>query len=290
MLFNVNFINLSFFKGSNLLPTITSYDSMTIFGGGIFDKLWIVNKDITKISDQEMQQYFNIPKWTIDTTFLANFNLNLTAGNIDIPGENPVAWRISKRAKDSSINQYINTVPPTITEYKDYIVKNGTEYIYEITPITTNAMGQALKSTSILSDYYGWFLIDEEEGICFNFDINVESGSINAESDQTEYETFNQFNTYSQGKRNFIRGNIKGIVPESLPINGTTQMIQSPEFIQTLQDFINNGKRKLLKSRKGDMWYVMTTDFSREQLSDSIQDQIDVVSFSFSEVGKVSGY
>lgn len=289
MYLGVNFLGLSFLRTVKLLPVETSFDIVKVFGAGVYDKLWIRNFREPKSYFENLKLENYKPTWTQDTVFLAEFQEDLEGGNMVLAeGEDVISWMINKRPKDSLVNQYLDTVPAEVTSYKDYQVRKGDGYIYQILPITQNTIGQPLETPNLISDYYGWFLIDEEDGLVFKFDINLVSGDLSSTDNQVEYETFNQFNTYSQGKRNFLKGQITGIVPESIPVDGV--MEQSAEFMITLQDFVNNGKKKLLKSRKGDLWYVMTSGFARRQLSDSIEQQIETVTFNFVEIEKATGY
>lgn len=289
------FINGSFLSASFLTspqPTFQElpYNKVIIYGEGNFDKIWIRNIEedqsyydsITSILDYQ-------PEFDSDTVFLAEFNDNLSAGNVSSGGEPIVSWVVNKRRIDGNINYLVGEFDPSVSRAIDYRVQNGNSYVYQITPKTTSRLGQPLLSNGVLSNYYGIFLIDEDTGLVFNFDINGNLGTLTASDDQTVYNTFNQFPTISIGDRNYLSGTISGIVPSTLNYC-ETGLIQSADFIDTVQDFVNNKSRKLLKTRKGDIFEIDTRNFRRSQLRNEMQEQLDVVSFDFIEVAEVDEY
>jgi hypothetical protein len=121
-------------------------------------------------------------------------------------------------------------------------------YIYNIFPSTINEIGEPLETSELTTDYYGWFLIDEETGTCYEFNLNTQSGEIQTETDFTEYKNYTKYPGFSIGDRKYIRGTVSAIVGE-ITVDG--KLDQTTDYLDGLRDFILNGKEKLLKNPKG---------------------------------------
>lgn len=63
--------------------------------------------------------------------------------------------------------------------------------------------------------------------------------------------------------------------------------MQSADFIDLIQDFVNNKTDKLLKTKKGDIFRIVTSNFSRSQFVQESKEQVDVVSFDFEQIERV---
>ena len=64
---------------------------------------------------------------------------------------------------------------------------------------------------------------------------------------------------------------------------------QSVEYLDILRAFINNGKPKILKSRKGHVLKVITYGYEASPLNSGILQQPYIVKFNFEQVGDVNG-
>ena len=290
MFINGAFVGATFVTVPQIAFQELPYNKVTIFGEGTFDKIWIRNIAEDEAYYDAINSVIDYqPTFDSDTVFLAEFENSLSAGNVESGGEEVIAWVVNKRNVNGSINYLVGEFEPNITETIDFRTQDGESYIYQITPKTATKLGQPLVSDTITSEYYGIFLIDEDTGLSLNFDLNGSISTLGASDDQTTYNTFNQFPTISIGDRNYLSGTIRGIVPENLDYcdNG---FIQSADFIDTVQDFVNNKSRKLLKTRKGDIFEIITRNFNRSQWVNELQEQVDVVSFDFVEVEQVNEY
>jgi hypothetical protein len=281
-----SFVGVSFVLSADPIFAEIPYDKLEIFGEAVFDKLWVRNMD-EKDANMDLINNFSeySPSFDSNTSFLAEFNDNLSAGNISSSGEPVKSWLVNKRKIGTRINSFVGEYDKDVTAINDFRVKNGESYIYQITPKTETKLGQPLLSEEVVFDTYGIFLIDEETGMSINFEIEGDIGSMSAEDDKTSYNTMNQFNTIAFGDKNVLKGTISGIVnKESTYCNG---IIQSSDFIDLIQDFVNNKTKKLLKTRKGDIYEIVTNNFSRTQFEKRIREQLDVVSFDFEQISRV---
>jgi len=282
---NGNFVGVSFVLNSSPEFIKSSYDRVTIYGSSILDKIWIRNvldgdyyNNIDKASDYN-------PEFNKDTVFLAEFNNNLSAGNFSSGGEQLVSWIVTKRKIGTNINIFVGEYGSKILEIYDFLTKNNSEYIYQISPKTASKIGQPILSDTIVAEYNGIFLIDVDAGLSINFNLNSNIGNMSAEDDKTSYKTFNKFNTISIGDKNTLKGNISGVVNSNETYcNG---IMQSSDFIETIQDFVNNKSSKILKTKKGDIFNIVTSNFSRSQFLQQSKEQLDIISFDFEQINTV---
>ena len=266
------------------------YDKVTIYGSDsypIFDKLWIRNIVDDSTYFEDLVNFIDYqPTFDANTVFFADFdNGSLSAGNVSAGGEDAIAWRVTKTIDGRSQSYLVGEFPISTTQAVDYRVRNGETYKYEITAKTATKLAQPLETETIIAEHYGLFLIDEETNLCINFDMNGVLGNMSAEGDYTSYKTFNQFNTVSIGAKNALKGTISGIVNENSSY--CDGVIQSADFIDLIQDYVNNGTKKLLKTRKGDIFEIATSNFSRSQFVNESRQQVDVVSFDFEQIERV---
>lgn len=262
------------------------YDTVKIFGSGIFDKIWIRNKEIDEGFLGTIDTVFEYnPVWDADTVFLAEFDSNLTAGNVEAGGGELIGWLINKRKSGDLVTTRVGEVDKDTTELVDYRVVDKDSVVYQIVPKTETVLGTPLETEEVLSEYDGWFLIDEQTNTTYKFRLQFSSDTASANTSQVVFRTHNKFPTISQTESNYITGGISAIVPEEVTSDG--KIVQSVRFVEGLQDFIGNGKPKLLKSRKGKIMRVMTNGFSYSQVDDSTQEQTNSISFSFTEIERL---
>lgn len=243
----------------------------------------VTYQDIMEKSAFDIEGTINLPSWDDDTLLLALFNETLDGGNV-LGSAEINKWVIKRREiGGSGILKTIGQTPNVnTTKFTDYTVPSKREYEYQIFPESDNIIGNPLVTDTIKTDFYGWYLVGEHEGIVYKFDMDLESGNIQNDTDVHEHETYTKYNAFSYGERDFIRGNIRVLA-------GTIkdyQFEQDVDFLNELRAFINNGKEKLLKSRKGDIWRVRTNNFD-VKYRDKYSQQIADISFNFVESGDV---
>jgi len=286
---NGSFIGASFPVLSVPIFAKIPYNKLTIFGAGIFDKIWVRNMgEDTAYYDAINTVFQYQPTFDNNTVFLADFSNNLSAGNISSGGEDIDSWIITKRKIGESINKLVGEFSFDTSTAYDFRTQVNENYIYQITPKTANTLGQPLVTNVEASSYNGLFLIDEETGLSIDFSANGEIGAINARDDQTIHRTLNKHDTISIGDKNTLSGTISGIVNSNLRY--CDGIIQSPEFIDTVQDFVNNKSSKLLKTKKGDIYKIVTWGFSKTVFVNAVKEPLDVISFSWQEIEDVTDY
>jgi hypothetical protein len=285
MFLNLTFLGMSPFTSytPTIVPT-TSYNKITIYGNYIVNQIWGRNELIDSAIIQAYTPTTYAPTWTQSTFILANLNDTLDGGNAG-GLTNPIThWDIYRLKIGDTQSTYLTTVPVATTLYEDFKAILNEQYTYLLYGKNATEVGDPIQSFGIEPDYYGWFLIDEDNGIAYKFDTNVVSGSLNSEEDITEYAGNLEHSVFHRGKRKSIAGQIQAIIWDS---NSSITYTQGNEILQQLKNFIFSDRNKLLKDRRGRIFRVETFGYSENQLDDRIPQQIIQCSFNFKEIGNV---
>lgn len=293
MFISGDWIGASFFLDGIPVFENKAYNKVELFGGdstyAISDRFWIKNNiDTSYFEAVEKVSDYN-PTFSGDTIFLTNFINNLDGGNISGSGEPLIAWLYLKRNINESINHTIGLFPPETSSYRDFRVQKGQTYIYTAFPVTETKVGQPVISENVTSDYYGMYFIDEDNGLVLNFDANGIIGQTNSNDDINIYNTQNQFDTISKGDKNYLSGTVSGVVSSNPNI--CEEIVQPSEFITLVQDFVaSSSKNKLLKTRKGDIYKIETSGFSKVPLDERIPEQVERVSFNWIQTERLTDF
>jgi hypothetical protein len=279
---------LNVFTGPTpLVPTDVTYDTLTIYGPAYFDKIHIQNTEVTQAIIDAYTLDLYAPAWGGNTIFLANFDdSNLNAGNVLTSSGNPiVGWMVSRREQGGSLSITVCHPDVNTTGCIDPTVELGKTYIYDVRPYTDYEVGDVLESAPVTVDYYGYFLIDPTTGDAYKFDLNVVSGPMTNDSSMTEYETFTERNAYSFVDKDIMRCTISAVVGE----DEDGELSQTVDLLDELKTFIKNGEEKIFKTRKGQVFRGITTNYQQSQINDDIEAQLYNISFDFIETSDLLG-
>lgn len=270
-----------------LVPSDKTYDTITLYGPGYIDKLHIQSVEVSQDIIDEYTLDMYAPSWGGSTILLANFEDTLAAGNVLVASGNPlVGWTITRRELGGSLAETICETDININSCIDATAQLGKTYIYDVYPITEEEVGEPLESDPITVDYYGYFLINPDDGVAYKFDLNAVSGSMTGDSGMTEYETFTERNAFSFIKKKIMRCSISAVVG-TRDDNG--EFSQPVETLEALANFIQNGKEKIFKTRKGQVFRGITTNYQQSVIDDNLAEQVYTVSFDFIESNDVLG-
>lgn len=275
-------IGLSTFDYAISSPESRSYSNIKVYGGNtIIDKLHIYNT--IKTDDFIASVSTTVPHvWTTDTILLAEFTYTLDGGNVINLPTALTGWEIYRREVGATTNALITTVPAGTMQYVDYGVSAYKTYTYELIPITATSIGAPVIPDNIYTDFFGWYLMDyDNPTTVYKFDLDVKSGTLSNEVDVTTHQNYTQFPSVAQGDRNYIRGEFSCLA--GAIDCGTGEIIQPSEYLETFRAFINNKRPKTFKSRKGDLWKVLTYGCNIEYM-DEIQQQPATIQFSFCQI------
>jgi len=285
MFFSGNFLGVSSFQKVVGIPSpvLRSYTSVKVYGNATIDKLQIKNEEIDNTTLQNTAIAENLV-WTPKTLLMAEFENNLIGGNVSGLDSPLTHWQVSRRESGSSILKNLGTVNVGVTEFIDYEAQPFKTYEYQINALNSEQVSEAFVTDEIDMNFYGYYLVSEDEGLAYKFDLNVKSGNNEYVEDIVIHDNYTQYPAISIGKRKYLKTSIQAICGE-VDINGFLQ--QSVDYIDTLKDFVLNGKNKLWKTRKGGIHKVFTHNFKYQNLDDGIEQQIMIVSFDIVEVADV---
>lgn len=283
MILSGSFLGISYLNFAQALPVASTYNKITFYGNNIVDGIHLQNR---LYSDSEVQalDINDYPAWDGYTLMLSRFdNQDTEAGNVTNLSSNITSWNIYRRATDEEISKNLATVDDTVTQYIDYTAQANKTYIYDIFPQTATQIGAPVETAQTLANFYGWYLVDTDTNTIYKFDLNLQSGDISNEIDFTEYKNYSKFPGFTFTDRDYIKVTVSAVCGS---INQDGTIYQPVDYIEQLKDFINNKKEKLFKSRKGDIWRGITTNFKYKYM-DEVGQQVAVVTFDFVESGSV---
>jgi len=284
MYFGGSLIGISFFQQITSSPIALAYDKITMYGDTTIDSFQLFNNNMT---DEDFDAYdFNtIPVWGDNTLAMSNFTNKLTAGNTILV--NPLTgWDIYRRETGTTVLKFLGTTDDEIATYSDYEAPSGKNYQHVIFPKTATEIGEPIITESVPADFYGWFLIgDDSDGkYVYKFDMDVDFGGYQNEEDFTEHATYNKYNAFAKGSRDFLRGTIRAYAG-TIETDGST--LQPVEYLADMRTRINDSTTKILKSRKGEIWKVKTHAFSMTPIHNGIAQQPYYIGFEFIECEEV---
>lgn len=253
-----------------------SFNVAKFHGNTILDNLLSQNKELTK---DEMNEINTEEKqlWVEEyTNYLSNFEDKLSSGNIrndDIP---ITYWRLKRKRIDENVFTPLKTFDKEITNFSDWTAGN-LEYEYAIHALSGDIESFGAFGTSTL-DFDGWILTNGIDHYVFT--ANMSSDDITVNTDDTFYDGYTKYPAYNMGERKYSTSRIT-----AMPIthNGDRYLFELAT-LNNLKRFINDGKMKLLKNSKGEVFWVVTNNFSYSYMHNFIEEPY-TVSFSWTEVG-----
>lgn len=140
-----------------------------IFKNCVVDQVHITNA----IGASEVSSN-NVPQWTPNTLFLANFFNDLVAGNIHNEGLDIVSFELRRSRIGEMGSKTLGTLPfdaenPETIEFIDYTAGAG-DYIYSIIPFSNSGDAGQASSIQIESDFSGVWMVDKFDNFTLGFD------------------------------------------------------------------------------------------------------------------------
>jgi hypothetical protein len=262
-------------------PTPFAYNKLEVFGGNTrLDYVQILNRELTE-SEIMSINIDSEPIWDGSTIALATFEGDsLAIGNITGLTNPILGYFINRRTGNSGVYNRIGTSSAEGI-YNDWKT-GGNSQIYEYQIIAYNNTQQSNPIyTSVTTSYYGDYIIDESTGQGYIADWNIERNDFTNEVAFQRYDGFNKYSAYSVGKRNFLTTNVSAII--NLGCDGLNQ---PTSFLEEFRSFINNGNKKIYKTRKGEVYNVVTYGCNYSELNISIRENPYLLSFEIMEVGE----
>ncbi len=274
---------------NSLDPTPTSVEDINYskIQNGVFDHLNI-SKNVTDAYNTTVPS-----DWNYDTIFNADFNGEISGGNVDQIAGEITEVRIKRRIKGTFDWTTIRVIPIADTSQltfliTDNIALNNTEYEYAFVPVTNNVEGNYIIE-SIMSHFNGVYICDVNT--VFKFMEGVEYGASDATQKIGVFQPFNrQYPVIvSNGVINYQTGSIGGfILPDDFEETGNLNRAEMVSKRKVLVDFLNNKKPKVIKDWNGNSFLCFITGNPQTTFDNNYGMGIAKVNASWTEIGDVN--
>ena len=204
---------------------------------------------------------WNIPTdWDFDTYLHGLYQNNTYAGNVDYSESFVSKVKIKKRLKGEFTWKTIYERPITCNEdfsisIYDYYEPSNAYVEYAYVPVIKNADAPPV-STEVYSKFDSYFFVDKETSIpaifnpSSNISYNRESNTVVSPGSKYPYVISNGVAKYYSGSLQ-----VSFIEMEDCQLN----IEDAWKYRKKVDEFMANGKAKILKTWQGEMWMVNTT-------------------------------
>lgn len=241
--------------------------------------------------------------------FLANYDKELSASQAKLNGETIEYWRID-RSDFLGKHREIALLPAECGAIKDYSVNNNWKGHYEITPVSSNYIGETVYygyPSEMSTNWWNYSLLvlgDEDENgnrpveTAFYWNLNATTGDITNNTAFNVQETLSRFKRVSKSQTNAISGSLQSLVGYSE--NGEYHG-DAIEVINKLYEIQMSDKVKVLKDRNGRNYVIeftgpitftqdnnacINTTYSYNGYSKPVSIQPSTIKINWIEVGK----
>ena len=246
--------------GNALDPTPTNINNLTSTKAqnGIFDHF--------NVSRDTSFDYSTIipTDWNINTLMNADFNGNVSAGNVDQIASGITSIRVKRRIKGTFDWITIREIPVTSSEDLSFVITDNlnaynVEYEYAYVPMMEDVEGSYIIE-SIVSKFEGVFICDVDT--VFKFYAGVEYDSNDAVQQVGVFQPFNRKYPIivSNSIMQYQTGSIGGwVLPEDYEDTHVFDRSKIVKEKEVLLNFLMNKKPKILKDMNGNNWLVYFT-------------------------------
>ena len=246
--------------GNALDPTPTNINNLTSTKAqnGIFDHFNVSR-------DTSFDYNMIIPTdWNINTLMNADFNGNVSAGNVDQIASGITSIRVKRRIKGTFDWITIREIPVTSSEDLSFVITDNlnaynVEYEYAYVPMMEDVEGSYIIE-SIVSKFEGVFICDVDT--VFKFYAGVEYDGNDAVQQVGVFQPFNRKYPIivSNSIMQYQTGSIGGwVLPEDYEDTHVFDRSKIVKEKEVLLNFLMNKKPKILKDMNGNNWLVYFT-------------------------------
>ena len=268
---------------ASITPTnIQGIDSIKLQGGYI-DELLITKDVVSEYSS-------NIPQvWDFSTIFHAFFDGNLDAGNVDFTVNNTTHILIKRREKGTFKWQTLFQITTSnaddfnFTKYDRY-AQSGIEYEYAIVPVTNGVEGN-YSIDSIKSNFEGVYLVEKESIFSTVYNLVASTSKHKPSAVISTLDGKYPF-VISNSSNNYYSGTISGVFMQRGEKSDEIYGKEGWRYRKQFEDFLMNGKPKILKHEDGRIWMIMITGEPSE--SQGEHPYLPTTTFDFVEIGDYS--
>ena len=257
----IGLVGYNFYSDGNALdPTPTNINNLTSTKAqnGIFDHFNVSR-------DTSFDYNMIIPTdWNINTLMNADFNGNVSAGNVDQVASGITSIRVKRRIKGTFDWITIREIPVTSSEDLSFVITDNlnaynVEYEYAYVPMMEDVEGSYIIE-SIVSKFEGVFICDVDT--VFKFYAGVEYDGNDAVQQVGVFQPFNRKYPIivSNSIMQYQTGSIGGwVLPEDYEDTHVFDRSKIVKEKEVLLNFLMNKKPKILKDMNGNNWLVYFT-------------------------------
>ena len=272
--------------GNALDPTPTNINNLTSTKAqnGIFDHFNVSR-------DTSFDYNMIIPTdWNINTLMNADFNGNVSAGNVDQVASGITSIRVKRRIKGTFDWITIREIPVTSSEDLSFVITDNlnaynVEYEYAYVPMMEDVEGSYIIE-SIVSKFEGVFICDVDT--VFKFYAGVEYDGNDAVQQVGVFQPFNRKYpiVVSNSVMQYQTGSIGGwVLPEDYEDTHVFDRSKIVKEKEVLLNFLMNKKPKILKDMNGNNWLVYFTGNPTITYDNNYGQGMLKVSANWTEVG-----
>lgn len=271
-----------------------SYNKISLYSPLVFDYIDVKKSVLTQEQYESTYGETYAPSWDTDSILVANFNGDINAD--DSSGLDSIIqkWGVYRQEKNSDVQVNVALLDKEILSFEDYLVATNNEYIYRIYPETDTEIGSIITSNTVETCWKNWVVLglnptnDEnvyelDNNNVWLFNYNLESSENTQNLSKTVYNNFTKFPKISQGKKNYLTGNVKCLIGKFI----NSKYYDSRKIVEVWTDFVNNNGKKILKDRKGNLYEINILESSFDY-ADETYEQIVSLSFNWIQTGDLS--
>jgi len=284
----IGFCGYSFCEDGNAIdPYPTSIETITNIQleNAIFDDFYITRDVTTPYSA-------TVPTdWDFYTVLWANFNGNLSAGNIEALLSQITSIRIKRRIVGEFDRTIIDEIPVNDVSdlsfiIEDYLTANDVLYEYSWVPTLNGVEGVPL-TANILSQFNGIFVCDTNTIYKF---LSASYGDSTQVQKIATFEPYGrQYPVYiSNALTNYQKGSISGKILGNFETTGVFDRVEMVQEKNAFLQFITNKQAKIIKDYNGNIWLVMIVDTPTVSYIPSWGNNMMSVNFNWSEIGNAN--
>ena len=283
----IGLVGYNFCSDSNALdPTPTNINNLTSTKAqnGIFDHF--------NVSRDTSFDYSTIipADWNTNTLMNADFNGNVSAGNVDQVASGITSIRVKRRIKGTFDWITIREIPVTSSEDLSFVITDNlnaynVEYEYAYVPMMEDVEGSYIIE-SIVSKFEGVFICDIDT--VFKFYAGVEYDGNDAVQQVGVFQPFNRKYPIivSNSIMQYQTGSIGGwVLPEDYEDTHVFDRSKIVKEKEVLLNFLMNKKPKILKDMNGNNWLVYFTGNPTVTYDNNYGQGMLKVSAQWTEVG-----
>lgn len=272
---------------------MSGLSKITFYGGTAIDYICIED-NMEHNLQQKLANNYN-PTLHNNTVFLASRNTDFDGKGI-LHTSNGYSYSIYRIDLDSSNEmKLLKTIDSGNLTFTDYNIASNKRYQYIIFAETEVGIANAKETEVINTKWDTWSITglkntekpnvyEADEDNIWLLNLSLESGEQNQNIERVEYKNLTQYPKISQGSMNYITGSISCFLGNIE--NG--RYIETQEKLEAWRKFINDPCLKILKDRKGHKYLVQTMT-STNKIIDQSNEQINRITFNYTEVGTTVG-